>query len=503
MRARSSLVMIAGACALCGAVSASAHQDFPVWAVGQEWSLRVRQYGRAQRVSDPHENERNLVPCVQFDFHVLVRVVALTTCNGHPCVQVRFTAGSDAPDLSTIDRPDLEQLRALEYTLTFDAESGGVLQLQSTGESGVNEQVLRADGYAALLPRGAFPVDWILARADFENRVDRTMLLNFPGFRAAPDRPHPNTALRRSISPVAQGGCVRITVGHVGLTATGEPRAEATNEVEQVWHPGEPWWRSFRRYVGGLIDMEADLVTDPGGSGKTVEPSPRMNGVSVPPSGPSWTTGQEWRLLVAVRGGTPDQPGKVLHKFHVKARIAELSQVTGRECARVEFLPEADAPGLYRAVFTLVVDAQTWSPVRFEYPQKHGAVRPAAEAEAYRALLPTMPGMPLDWVVLRSDLARTAAHEEFFHFLGLKSVPMYGLQRAISAPQADGTLKVAVGLWVPTRDPADVTNPSPIDAPFAVEQVWKPGELWWRSFRRYEHGRLNLEATLVSEGAQP
>jgi len=79
---------------------------------------------------------------------------------------------------------------------------------------------------------------------------------------------------------------------------------------------------------------------------------------------------------------------------------------------------------------------------------------------------------------------------------------LFGLRRVVSAPQADGTLRINVGLWVPRRD-SDMEWLPPKDALCEVEQVWYPGELWWRSFRRYEHGHLDLEATRVSEGAQP
>jgi hypothetical protein len=80
---------------------------------------------------------------------------------------------------------------------------------------------------------------------------------------------------------------------------------------------------------------------------------------------------------------------------------------------------------------------------------------------------------------------------------------MFGLKRAMSAPQPDGTLSVRVGLWVPRQDARTMEYLEAKDAMCEVEQVWHPGELWWRSFRRYDHGHLNLEAIRVPEGAQP
>ena len=129
-------------------------------------------------------------------------------------------------------------------------------------------------------------------------------------------------------------------------------------------------------------------------------------------------------------------------------------------------------------------------------------MRAAAEAEGYRALLPTTMGVPLDWVVLRSDLANAAARDEFFHFPGLKSIAMFGLRRVISAPEKNGALRITVGLWVPRKNQADAIYEPAKDAMCEVEQVWYPGELWWRSFRRLSHGHLELEATRVSEGVQ-
>ncbi len=480
----------------------------PTFSVGQEWILLVRQYnwGRGLSFSDSRMQELKLIPRVQREYHVKARVTELTEGAGRQYVRIRFTAESDAPDFPSTTPPKRDYIRTLEYALTLDAQTWQVVELKPNGESTSEEQVRPADGPTAALPAAAFPVGWIVALGDLENPTDRTEIVNFAGFQPTPDRPSPNTALRRTVFHEPDGS-VRITVGQVSLfpcQKTGRPPEEALRECEQVWRPNELWWRSFRSYDGGHIDLEATLVSDPGGSGVALEvpiapqsPAPHV------PAGATWTVGQEWRVLVKDyadhRFGPRGAPPRVRCEYHLRVRVTELTQEDGRPCARLEFLPEDDAPGMYSAVFTLVVETQTWSPVRFEYPKRHGGVRRAAEAQGYRGLLPTMPGVPLDWVVQRSDLGSRVAREEFLHFPGLRSVTTFGFRRAVSAPRDDGTLRITVGLWVPRQDSSDMTYEPAQDAMCEVEQVWHPNELWWRSFRRSSHGHVEVEATRVPE----
>lgn len=496
---------IAMAClSLSAPYYAIAQQDTTTWNVGQEWRLFVRQYGHQHAVafSDPRKNERKLVPGVQREFHVRARVTELACLDGRHCVRIKFTSEPDVPVVDSANPPEDDLLRGQDCTLTLDTQTWGAIELAYSAERVPATQVLEAEGYAAVFPQGIFPADWTAARSDFSGPGERTELLHCPRVHVIPDRPTPGRALRRTVSTQADG-TIRITVGNFYLSPgqpAPEPGGEARNAVEQAWRPGELWWRSFRRFISGHIDLEAVLVSDPDGSGRAIEPPiPCPHEVSFPSGQPTWTIGQEWRFLVRQYSRQAFEKRAVDAEFHMKARVADLVEEKDRRCARIEFVAEDDAPGMYTALFTLVVDAQTWSPVRFDYPKRHGGVRAAAEAECYRALLPTMPGVPLDWVVLRSDLGRATAHEEFLHFPGLKSVPMFGLKRVISAPKEDGTLKVNVGLWVPTQDASDMTYHSAKDAMCEVEQIWHPGELWWRSFRRCEHGHLDLEATRISE----
>ncbi len=500
-------VMAGATVTLCAACAANASQNAPVWEVGQEWQFLVKQYGYGgwRSSSSPRENDKKLVPRVQHEFHVKARVTQLMRRDGRECVCIEFTGGPDLPVVHSTNPPQDDVYRGLEYRLTLDRQTWSVVELTTNADSTAGNHLVEVDGSRAVFSESIFPVDWAIVRSDLANPAERTELRHFQPFGPTPDRAAPGRVLKRAVS-CEKAGALRITVGDFYLTPGQEiPEAtsEAREEVEQVWRPDELWWRSLRRLSGGLLQLEAILVSDPDGSGKAIEPpTPCPSEASTLSTGPTWTIGLEWRFLVKESGGDPSLPARVRFEYHMKARVAELTSDNGRQCARVEFTADDDAPDIYTAMFTLVVDAQTWSPVRFEYPKRHGGVRPAAEAGCYRALLPTMPGVPLDWVALRSDLSGTAAREEFFHFPGLKSVAMFGLQRAISAPQADGTLKVKVGLWVPRRDP-HMQWLAPNDAMCEVEQVWHPGELWWRSFRRYEHGHLNLEATRVPEGAQP
>ncbi len=348
----------------------------------------------------------------------------------------------------------------------------------------------KADGCTALLTQVQyFPVDWILVRSDLKDPAQLTELLNFPDFRPTPERPTPMSALRRSVSGPEPDGTIRISLANVSLfplKETGKPREEPHCEVEQVWHPNELWWRSFRRYVGGHINLEAVLVSDPNGSGFIAEGSTSRPSA---PAGSTWTVGQEFHLRVKVY--STYGPETLRREDRWRVRVDEPTQVDGRECARLDFIVP-DAPNVRGPGYILVVDIQTWSPVGWEFPKDHGYRRTPAEAEGYRALLPTTPEVPLDWVVLRSDLTGAAPREEFFHLLGLKSVATFGLRRTISAPHEDGALRIRVELWVPRRDPRE-----PESALCTVEQVWHPGELWWRSFRRWTHGRLELEATRI------
>ena len=492
--------------ALVGACSANAQPTAPVWSVGQEWRLLVKQYDRTSGApfGNPRKSEEMLVPRVLYEFHVTARVMDVLKRDGRECVRMNFTAEADAPDIAAIE-PD--SLRTQNYTLTLNRRTWSAVALdRSESQVAAGGDVMEVAGSMALFSQAlGFPVDWVIARSDLDDCTERTELLSFLDFRPRPDYPTPCSALRRTAFP-EKNGAMRITVGEVALipskTTGGLPK-EALREVEQVWHPGDLWWRSFRRFSNGRIDLEAVLVSDPGGSGKMIEVPPPHAGPTAP-GGPTWAIGQEWRLLVQDYSN-PATPTKAQFAFHMKARVTELVKEGGRECARIEFTAENDAPGMYTALFTLVADTQTWSPVRFEYSysKKHAVGGTAAEAGGYQALLPTTMGIPLDWVALRSDLAKADARDEVFHFPGLKSVEMFGLKRAVSAPQADGTRRITVGLWVPRQNQGDMTYEPAKDAMCEVEQIWQPGELWWRSFKRWSHGHLELEATRVSEGVRP
>ena len=496
MRMQRSIAVIAGVCSLLVIpFTASAQQPAPIWKVGQEWRLLVRPYSRGWMVahSSPRDNERALIPRADREFHVKARVIDVMSRGDHERVTIQFTAESDAPVIDSTNPPRADVVRTQEYTLTLDAQTWQVVELEGKPEVSSN-QVLAGGDCRAILTPGWLPIEWVIARADLENLAERTELLNSPDFRPTLERPTPSGALRRTVCPEKDGN-LRISVAEVDLLPrkkSGEPPKEAMREVEQVWHPGDRWWRSFRRYSGGHICMEAFLASDPNGSGKPIElPTRRPIGRPVAASGPMWTVGDAWRFLVKDR--------HVNTEVEMKARVTALVKEDGRECARIVFIAGDDVPEMCADLFAVVLDTQTWSPLGFEYPRQHGDVRGAAEAEGYRGLLPTMPGVPLDWVALRSDMASKTAREEFFHFPGLRSVDMFGLRRVISAPEKDGTVRITVGLWVPTQDPQDMTYESAKDAMCEVEQVWKPGELWWRSFRRLSHGQIELEATRISD----
>jgi hypothetical protein len=466
----------------------------PIWAVGQEWRFLVRQYGHGLVYSsDSRTHERSLIPRVQYEFHVKARVTELMRRDGRACVCIEFMAEPDAPLINSTDPAYANIIRDQKYILTLDAETSKVVEFEAQPEHS-SSQLLEAEGCTALLPQISwFPIDWAISRSDLENPAARTELLNFPDFHPTPDRPTPNGALKRTVSP-EKDGTIRITVGEVSLIPrkeTGEPAREARCEVEQVWHPSEQWWRSFRRFSGGHIDLEAVRVSDPAGSGATLELlALRPGAASTGPAGSSWAVGQEWRFLV--------KNHVINQEYDMRAWVTELAKVDGRACVRIGFLaklgrrPTPRTPG-----YVLTLDAQTWEVVQLEHPKwfPHPTDRPF-EAEGYKLLFP-IGDSPLDWIVQPLDLASTAAHEELLHMPGRSNAPF--VRRTISAPEPDGTLRITVGVWVPTLLAQDGIWQPPQDTLFEIQQVWHPGELWWRSFRRLNHGQLELEATRVAE----
>lgn len=250
-----------------GAPTRKAHSP-PLWRVGDEWALAVKQYSQdwAADFSDPKQNRLKNIPRIQHEYHMTVRVASVETSGGQTLARLEFTPGVDAPRHFWGDR----------YTLTIDMDTLLVARAECTkGERGkFLPWAVRADGgiHKALFTHAlGFPVDWVIERDDVESPGVQCFLGRRPakpGARAQweqinaadLDRETPHTygtEFRRTVTRSADGNAIKVLVFQRDAF-----QQTPSDEVEQLWDPKVGWWRSFTRRRDGHLDLEATLISE-------------------------------------------------------------------------------------------------------------------------------------------------------------------------------------------------------------------------------------------------
>lgn len=225
----------------------------------------------------------------------------------------------------------------------------------------------------------------------------------------------------------------------------------------------------------------------------------------------AWTTpGTEW--VVRVRQdkrawglGYSDprmreraEKPQLAFESHVRITVLEPQGEGEQRIARIQFTALDDAPAYAQGAVVLEIDATNGAPkaVKGVAEKKYG-IPSVAEFNDERVLFSETSGFPLCWIVSVADLARIPPREEE-RTIAIETKSSLGptgqflrllknLRPSITSGNQVPAVEVEAALFYPFID----------EAQFRVVQTWVPGEGWWRSFKRYTQGHIDLEAELV------
>jgi hypothetical protein len=246
-------MVIVGLFCLAGAAIAEAAPDVDSstpqeWlTAGKRWQVKLTQYSRMPtnlvRSAPAAEEQR-----AKLEFEMTISVLPPLLADGRRLARFEFAPSKDAPP----------EVAGQKYLLAVDVASGRADSLKLVEgrypgsfaiEPAGDERVLLTDLFG-------FPADWILQNADLSEvsgAVDRSARID-----------NTQVVLTKSLS--------QVTVDHdrqamkMDLTLPDSNATGPSKRVVQTWVPGESWWRTFQRYRGGRIDLEARLVSTDGGS---------------------------------------------------------------------------------------------------------------------------------------------------------------------------------------------------------------------------------------------
>lgn len=182
------------------------------------------------------------------------------------------------------------------------------------------------------------------------------------------------------------------------------------------------------------------------------------------------------------------QVPKVQLEFDIRITVLESHGEGDERIARIQFTPLNDAPDFVRgSTCVLELDAGTGTAKAIieSGDDKRGVV--VATGGIQRALENAMSGFPIEWIVSASDLAL---------------VPPWQEDRSVINKPGDSFIKklspTLIGENGQSAVEVEAATTWPDAEPYRkVVQTWVPGEGWWRSYKRYIHGHIALDATLV------
>ena len=450
------------------------------WKSGDQWDLLVRQYGRgwALDFSDPKMKERAQFPGVALEFAVRVRVAAFETIDGKRCARFEFTPGDDA----------LDYVKNGQYALCIDCTTRRVVQLEHTQEGRHHREREfegAGDQRALFTQLYCVPVDWIIEQADLTTPADKSVVLRENEIEKA--------EFVRSAKAAQDTGLVTVNV-RVTSSARATP-----HEVEQVWAPGEGWWRSFKRYEHGHLDLEAvrleHACAEAGATGESA------TGTATDSPGalfPEWAgAGAKWNVKVK-QYVLPARERQVRNETRVEDEFCMTVSVLNprvkkcpkRQVVQFRFTPSPSSPlGGAGNECILEVASQSGQVERLRTTESDTSMLGRLNAwPGQRCVFCDSRGFPgygfpVDWVIRASDLAGipNAEDKELLQEQGKPDVT-----RCRTRAVLDGREAVRIeASW-------EIGN-----LKGKVVQVWVPGEPWWRSFRRYSGETLVMEAVRV------
>lgn len=184
------------------------------------------------------------------------------------------------------------------------------------------------------------------------------------------------------------------------------------------------------------------------------------------------------------------QKPRVDCEFHMSITVLETQSEGEQRIARIQFTVLDDAPEFGKGTFVLEIDASTGAPKGLKkIAGRVGGSQWLEGDSGKRILFSDSPGFPTSWVVEAADLSHIPTAEQEHKINSEKSG--LALVKILRPTETDGdklrALQVEGALFYPFIEVAQVR----------VVQVWVPGEGWWRSYKSYVQGHIDLEATLV------
>jgi hypothetical protein len=186
------------------------------------------------------------------------------------------------------------------------------------------------------------------------------------------------------------------------------------------------------------------------------------------------------------------QKPKIGCEFHVGITVLEPQGEGEERVARIRFRTLEDAPDYAQGTFVLEIDARSGAPkVLKEVDGKVGGNHWIEEAGRERVLFSDAPGFPAAWIIDVDDVAHIpAAEREHRTKCEQSGNSLVKILRPIEAVgDKIRALQVEAAVFYPFVEEARVR----------ILQTWVPGEGWWRSYKRYIQGHIDLEAELVVE----
>jgi hypothetical protein len=227
---------------------------------------------------------------------------------------------------------------------------------------------------------------------------------------------------------------------------------------------------------------------------------PRPVAADRPPPA-SWAAGTVWRLTVERHiPGEQSEPA-----YTLRAVVAGKEQAGGRDCWKISFIPDKDAPFRHR-VHALVDPTLGWvvGLARSDSPKKAPAPVTAATVVGL-ATVPPHPCMAAAPIYYRPPAARPAAvagavvRAGDAHVLAatIEGFPLelFPLANGRGGGKFDARFRRAEKGDEITAELEVTEGGRPV---YSVRQTWVKGELWWREYERHVNGRKELTARLAN-----
>lgn len=220
---------------------------------GRQWRLRVKKYPQPPYASTPVMDyylglakQKSTPPD---EFLMLVRVLPIRHIDDRDVARFQFIPTNSVPKYY------LDSVKGANFVLEVDVQMGQALEFHP--ERATRWSVRSFDDEKYLQTQLWFPVDWMLRSVDLATVPARKKYTK----PTRDERGEPK-AFIKSLEAVN----VPTRLPNASKKTEQAVRIEWSHQytdkyrLVQIWVPGEPWWRSFQRYYGDRLDLEATWV---------------------------------------------------------------------------------------------------------------------------------------------------------------------------------------------------------------------------------------------------